>query len=156
MARQGAGKAQLGEATRTLLRTGIILGIGVVGTLDEVVLHQLLQWHNFYVHAEPFWRIVSDGLFHLVTSGLLVLGSFLLWSRRDLIASTRDGRALAAGILFGMGGFNLFDAIVNHKILRLHPVRENVANILPYDLAFGSIAVALLVVGALLWRGVRS
>jgi uncharacterized membrane protein len=54
-----------------------------------------------------------------------------------------------------MGGFNLFDAIVDHKILRLHPVRENVANILPYDLAFGSIAVALLVVGALLWRGVR-
>lgn len=156
MARQGVGKAQRGEATRTLLRAGIILGIGVVGTLDEVVLHQLLQWHNFYVHAEPFWRIFSDGLFHLVTSGLLLLGALLLWSRRDLIASMRDGRALAAGVFFGMGGFNLFDAIVDHKILELHPVRENVANILPYDLAFGSIAIALLAVGAFLWRGVRT
>jgi len=24
------------------------VGIGVAGTLDEVVLHQLLHWHHFY------------------------------------------------------------------------------------------------------------
>jgi uncharacterized membrane protein len=26
--------------------TGILLGIGVVGALDEAIFHQLLQWHT--------------------------------------------------------------------------------------------------------------
>lgn len=29
--------------------------------------------------------------------------------------------------IIGTGAFNLFDGIVNHKILQLHPVREGVS-----------------------------
>ena len=144
------------RATRSLLWTGVVLGMGVVGTLDEVVLHQLLQWHNFYVHTTEYWRIFSDGIFHVVASGLLFLGAMRLWGQRRLISSSGDGRALAAGILIGMGGFNLYDGTIQHKVLQLHPVREGVENQLPYDLAFNAVAVALLVAGWLLWRGVRS
>ena len=28
--------------------TGILLGIGIAGFIDESVFHQLLQWHTFY------------------------------------------------------------------------------------------------------------
>ena len=135
------------RATRSLLWTGVLLGIGAVGTLDQVVLHELLQWHNFYVHTSPFWRIASDGLFHFVASGLLFLGAMRLWAHRRLISSSDGGSALAAGILFGMGGFNLYDGTIQHKLLQLHPVREGVENILPYDLAFNGVAIVLLVIG---------
>lgn len=140
------------QATTTLLRIGIVLGVGVAGSLDEILVHQLLQWHNFYVHTTPYWRTFVDGLFHAVTSGLLGLGAALLWRHRHLLASLRDGRALAAGILCGAGGFNLYDGTIQHKILQLHPVREGVGNILPYDLVWNAIALAVLTAGLLLWR----
>ncbi len=141
-------------ADHSLLWTGVILGIGLVGTLDEVVLHQWLRWHNFYVHTTPEGRVVSDGIFHALTSGLLLIGAMRLWALRGRIASAGEGRTMAAGILLGMGGFNLYDGTVQHKVLQLHPVRENVENSLPYDLAFNAVAVSLLVIGWLLWRNI--
>ncbi len=146
--------ARPGAALRRVLWIGVILGIGVVGTLDEVVLHQLLQWHNLYVHTTQFWRIVSDGLFHLVTATLLFGGALLLWRQRRVANLPFQNRALTAGILFGMGGFNLYDGTIQHKILQLHPVREGVPDILPYDLAFNGLALLLLVVGWLVWRSI--
>jgi uncharacterized membrane protein len=138
---------------RALLRTGLLLGVGLVGTLDEVVLHQLLQWHNFYVHADQYWRIVSDGLFHLVSSTLLFVGALRLWRDRQSLSRRGRGRRLAAGIVLGMGAFNLYDGLIQHKLLQLHQVREGVANQLPYDLAFNGLAVLLLIIG---WRLLRA
>ena len=54
-----------------------------------------------------------------------------------------------------MGGFNLYDGIVQRKILQFHSVREQVENILPYDLAFKGAAIVLLMAGSFLWRGVE-
>ena len=152
----GAAAIQRGDQARTLRRIGAVLGVGVAGTLDEVLFHQLLQWHNFYVHTTERWRIVSDGLFHLFTSLLLFAGALMLWRARERVASFRDARALMAGTLLGAGGFNLFDGIVNHKLLQLHPVREGVANILVYDLVWNLVAAAVAAVGWVLWRGVRA
>ena len=141
---------------RHFLTTGVILGIGLVGSLDEIVLHQLLQWHNFYVHTSQYWRIFIDGLFHAFTTAMLFAGALRLWSQRRSIAGLSSARPLAAGILLGMGGFNLYDGIVQHKLMQLHPVREGVENLLPYDLAFNGIALLLLIAGWLVWRGVRA
>jgi uncharacterized membrane protein len=143
------------QAARSLLVTGILLGIGIIGSLDEIVLHQLLQWHNFYVHATEYWRIAIDGIFHLVSSTLLLWGALRLWWGRRLFAKAGRWPVLLAGILFGMGGFNLYDGTIQHKVLQLHPVREGVTNQLPYDLAFNGIAVALLIGGYLVWRKAR-
>ena len=134
------------QADRELLRTGLLLGIGLVGTLDEVGLHQLLQWHNFYVRADQYWRLVSDGLFHLVTSTLLFVGALRLWYSRRVSPWAGSG-AVSGGIVLGMGGFNLYDGLVQHKLLQLHPVREGVADQLPYDLAFNGVAMLLLLIG---------
>jgi uncharacterized membrane protein len=144
------------QALRTHLWIGLVLGIGVAGTLDEVIFHQLLQWHNFYVHTTDYWRIVTDGVFHAVSSSLLFTGVLLIWFRRDLLARRGDGRGLASGMLMGTGGFNLYDGTIQHKLLRLHPVREDVANILPYDLAWNGVALLALLAGWWLWRRVRA
>lgn len=145
---------ETGAARKTLFRVAVLLGVGLAGALDEILFHQLLQWHNLYVHTDQHGRIVSDGLLHLLSTAVLLAGALLLWRYARLVALV-GGRVLAAGLLVGLGGFNLYDGTVQHKLLRLHPVREGVADQLPYDLAWNAAALALLVVGWLLWRATR-
>src|SRR6266851_4952770 len=54
------------KQARSVLFTGILIGIGIAGFLDETLFHQLLQWHAFYWATDQHGRILSDGLFHLV------------------------------------------------------------------------------------------
>jgi uncharacterized membrane protein len=135
---------------RSLLWPGVLVGIGVAGTLDEVVLHQLLAWHHFYDRSTSTVGLLSDGLFHLFSTAVLVIGIIQLVERRR---TTPDPPRLAlAGILLGAGGFNLYDGTIQHKLLRLHQVREGAPNNLPYDLAFLAIAAVVALAGALLLR----
>ncbi len=137
----------------TLFWPGVLVGIGLAGTLDEVVLHQLLAWHHFYDRSTPTVGLVSDGLFHLFSTAVLVVGIIQLVERRR---TTPDPPRLAlAGILIGAGGFNLYDGTIQHKLLRLHQVREGVPNNLPYDLAFLATAALVALAGALLLRQVH-
>jgi uncharacterized membrane protein len=137
----------------SLFWPGVLAGIGLAGTLDEVVLHQLLGWHHFYDRSTPTVGLVSDGLFHLFSTAVLVIGVILLVERRH--ASPDRPRLALAGILLGAGGFNLYDGTIQHKLLGLHQVRAGAPNNLPYDLAFLSVAAAVALAGALLLRQVR-
>jgi uncharacterized membrane protein len=139
-------------ATRTAFRIGIIIGIGTIGAFDEIVFHQLLQWHNFYVHSTEYWRIFSDGVFHTFTAAMLVVGSIRLWMERRHLAPLVTNRPFWTGMVLGAGGFQLFDGTVNHKILRLHPVREGAENLWLYDVAWIASALVLLVIGWFLWH----
>ncbi len=46
---------------RASLWPGLLLGIGLIGAVDEIVFHQLLQWHHFFVDTGSVGQIVSDG-----------------------------------------------------------------------------------------------
>ena len=138
---------------RGLFWPGVLAGIGIAGTLDEVVLHQLLGWHHFYDRSTPTIGLVSDGLFHLFSTVVLVIGLIQLVERRR---TTPDPpRVALAGSLRGAGGFNLYDGTIQHKLLRLHQVREGVPDNLPYDLAFIALAATLALAGALILRHTR-
>ncbi|HEV2870749.1 MAG TPA: DUF2243 domain-containing protein [Actinomycetota bacterium] len=142
-----------GNRAQGLFWPGVLTGMGIAGTLDEVVLHQLLGWHHFYDRSTPTVGLVSDGLFHLLSTALLVIGVIQLVERRH---TTPDPPRLAlAGILLGAGGFNLYDGTIQHKLLGLHQVRAGAPDNLPYDLAFLAIAATLAVAGALLLRRTR-
>ena len=142
-----------GNRGQGLFWPGVLTGMGIAGTLDEVVLHQLLAWHHFYDRSTPTVGLVSDGLFHLLSTALLVIGVIQLVERRH---TTPDPPRLAlAGILLGAGGFNLYDGTIQHKLLGLHQVRAGAPDNLPYDLAFLAVAAALAVAGALLLRRTR-
>ena len=54
-----------------------------------------------------------------------------------------------AGLFVGLGVFQLWDGLVNHKVLRLHQVRYDV-DLLPYDLLWNGAAALLLAVGVVL------
>ena len=137
----------------SLFWPGVLAGIGLAGTLDEVVLHQLLGWHHFYDRSTPTAGLVSDGLFHLFSTAVLVIGIIQLVERRR--SSPDPPRLALAGILLGAGGFNLYDGTIQHKLLGLHQVRAGAPDNLPYDLAFLAVAAALALAGALLLRRTR-
>ena len=129
-----------------------LVGVGLMAAVDEVVFHQLLRWHHFYDLATPAVGIVSDGLLHAAELVALVTGGF--W-----VADLRRRGAFApawawAGFFVGAGGFQTFDGVVDHKLLRVHQVRYGV-DLLPYDLAWVGAGLALLAVGAVLWAQAR-
>lgn len=144
------------RANRRVFWTAFGVGVGFMGALDAVAFHHLLRWHNFYVHAGADWRAISDGLLHVFTTALLFSGTLLLWRNRELIGRARvTGLSLAAGIWLGMGAFQLADGTLFHKVLRFHPVREGVSNLLPYDVAWVGSALLLMAIGSALWRRVK-
>jgi uncharacterized membrane protein len=134
---------------------GLLIGIGLAGTLDEVILHQLLGWHHFYDRSTNAVGVISDGIFHALSTAVLTAGFFSLLRRRVELRSGW-GRALAGWILVGAGGFNLYDGTIQHKLLRLHQVREGAGDPLPYDLTFISIALLTALIGLLILRGTTS
>ena len=138
------------EPSRSLLWPAVLVGIGVAGTLDEIVLHQLLRWHHLYDRGSQAAGLIADGLFHLGSTATLVIGLVLLMRRWR----TGPGplRQATAGILLGAGGFNLYDGTIQHKLLGLHQDRARAPNNLPYDLVFISVAAVMLLAGLLLLR----
>lgn len=134
---------------RRSLWFAVPVGAGVMAGIDEIVFHQLLQWHHFFDHATPTVGIVSDGLLHAAELLAIVIGTFLLV---DLAHSRRLAIHWAwAGFFFGLGGFQLFDGIVSHKILRIHQIRYGV-DLFVYDLTWFLSALTLLLVGMWLYR----
>ena len=49
------------EPNRSLLWPAVLVGIGVAGSLDEIVLHQLLRWHHFYDRDSQAAGLIADG-----------------------------------------------------------------------------------------------
>ena len=129
-----------------------MVGIGLVGTLDEVVLHQLLQWHHFYDKSTPAVGRASDGIFHIASTVLLVLGVYLLFRGRSRFEANQARRAWS-GVLLGGGLFNFYDGTVQHKLLELHQLRPSAPNQVPYDVVFIGLSLMLLVAGWALMRG---
>lgn len=152
--------------TRSVLFTGILIGIGIAGFVDETLFHQLLQWHTFYWATNEHGRILSDGFFHLFSTLLLLWGLLRVWQGRTGW-SDASGPLLVAGILMGAGGFNFYDGIVQHAIFHFHLVNEHVCNTgitqgnntlgncpqdIPYEIVWDSVGFIVLSIGYLLWR----
>ncbi len=131
------------SAPRDVFWPGFMIGIGLVGTLDQVVLHQLLGWHHFYDKSTPAAGLVSDGIFHVVCTVLLLLGGYLLFRDRRRLVDNEAGRAGAA-LLLGGGAFNFYDGTIQHKLLKLHQVRPGVPDQTPYDVVFIGLSVLVL------------
>ncbi|NKZ02095.1 DUF2243 domain-containing protein [Nocardiopsis alborubida] len=130
------------------LIAGLLLGLGTVAFLDEVVFHQLLHWHHFYDLSTSDVGLVSDGLFHAFSWFATVASLLMVAALRR--AHTFRGLVFTAGWLTGAGFFQLYDGLVQHKVMGLHQIRYGV-NLVPYDVTWNVIAAALLVAGIVLW-----
>lgn len=124
----------------------VLLGIAVMAAIDEIVFHQILAWHHFYDNATPDIALLSDGL-HAGELFFFVFGFFLMLDARR--RRTFWPAAAWAGFVVGLGLFQLWDGIIDHKLLRLHQIRYGV-EILPYDVAW-RVAGALLLTAGTVW-----
>jgi uncharacterized membrane protein len=141
-----------GRPARFPLAPGVVLGLGLGGFVDGIVLHQILQWHHMLTSAGyPPDSVANlnvntlfDGLFHAMTWIASALGLLVL-HRAVRRRRTWSGRRLLGGMAIGWGSFNLVEGIIDHHVLGLHHVRENAANVLWWDigfLVFGAILIA--------------
>ena len=132
---------------RRLVVSGLLLGLGAAGAVDEIVFHQLLHWHHFYDRASGAAGLVSDGVLHAATWSATVAGLALLADVRRRGSST--GSAWWGAVLLGAGAFQTWDGLVDHKVLRLHQVRYGV-DLTGYDLVWTGVGLLVLLAGALL------
>jgi uncharacterized membrane protein len=148
---------------RPLVIGGIWLGLGLGGFFDGVVFHQILQWHHMLTSAGyPATSVANlnlntfaDGLFHAATYLFTLIGLVVLWrasTRSDIIWSAR---VLIGAILIGWGVFNLVEGLIDHQLLGLHHVRDDLPPgpaTLGWDLGFLAWGLLMLTIG---WRLVR-
>jgi uncharacterized membrane protein len=150
--------------TRTAARapskaSGLLYGLGLGGFVDGIVLHQILQWHHMVsdVDAYPMTTLaglqvntVADGFFHVVTWLLVVAGSL------SSILSWRQGRLAPSWsfhvglVLTGWGIFNLVEGLIDHQLLGVHHVRDDLGAPLSWDIGFLVLGGALVLGGWLL------
>ncbi|QCR33938.1 DUF2243 domain-containing protein [Lysinibacillus sp. SGAir0095] len=127
--------------------SGVLFGLGLVAFIDEAVFHQLLHWHHFYDKSTTSIGLISDGLFHAFSWFATVVGLFMLADiRKRKVWNIK--RWVGAAIL-GAGLFQLYDGIIQHKLMRLHQIRYDV-EVIYYDIVWNVIACCMIVVGLIL------
>lgn len=137
-----------------LTTASMVLGIGIGGFIDGIILHQIFQVHEMLSNKIPATDYVGksinmfwDGIFHFFCLMVVLVGVVLLWKllwRKDI---DRSGRLLSGGLLMGWGVFNIVEGIIDHQLLKLHNVIELSPDHETANLAFLGISVAMLIVG---------
>jgi uncharacterized membrane protein len=137
--------------------SGLLIGIGIGGLVDGIVLHQLLQWHHLVSERtdDVGLNTLADGLFHGATAVALIIGVALLHRAGHEGRRAWTGRELLGWVLVGWGGFNLVEGLVDHQMLQIHHVRPGPGE-LWWDLGFLALGAILCLVGALLVRSART
>ncbi len=151
-----------GSAERTATTTkpsripSVLMGVGLGGFIDGIVLHQILQWHHMVsdTEANPVTTVqgletntLADGLFHAATWVFVVLGMC------GLIAAWRQERRAPSPLfhvgllLIGWGVFNVVEGLIAHQLLGVHHVRDDVGAPQSWDIGFLILGGLLIVVG---------
>lgn len=142
-----------------LTTAGTVLGIGIGGFIDGIILHQILQMHEMLSNKIPatdyigksinmFW----DGIFHAFCLIVTIIGIILLWKVSKRSNADHSGRLLTAGLFLGWGIFNLVEGIIDHQILQLHNVIEYAHNHQPANYLFLGISVVMILFGYMIIR----
>jgi uncharacterized membrane protein len=143
---------------------GFVIGLGLGGFIDGIVFHQVLQWHHLLTDTgdHPIDTVagleantLADGLFHLATWALVAAGIMLTvraWQRRELAPPWRTHLGL---VLAGWGVFNVAEGLVDHQLLGIHHVRDDIGAPLGWDLGFLAFGLLLVACGVALIRAAR-
>jgi uncharacterized membrane protein len=139
---------------RRTLWGGILLGAGLGGFVDGILLHQILQWHHM-LSSTKRWPVttehglkvntLADGLFHAAMWIVVFAGLALMRDRAP------QRRVLYGLIVAGWGAFNLVEGIVDHELLGIHHVRSGPHHRI-YDWVFLGISAVLFAAGSFVVR----
>ncbi len=149
------------RTTKPIAAAGTVLGIGLGGFVDGILLHQIWQVHAMLSARVPLdtmanmkTNMTADGLFHAGVWLATLLGVVMLFNaarRTDVIFS---GRAFYGSMLAGWGIFNVVEGVVDHHILELHHVVERLGRSM-WDWIFLGASAALILLGWTVARRAR-
>lgn len=160
--------ARENRKTTNITLPGILLGVGLGGFVDGILIHQILQWHhmlssaataNINIGDYPVTTVhglqmntLWDGFFHTVTWLAILAGLGILYSR---ITRSRGrvwaSRVLWGWVLVGWGAFNIVEGIVDHHILAIHHVISG-PHQMTADIAFLAFGAVLVLAGWFIQR----
>ncbi len=146
---------------RPFVIAGVLLGAGLGGFADGILLHQILQTHNMLSARRPPTDVANikinmvwDGVFHAGTWALTLAGVVALFGAGRMSGPEPrfwSARALAGAMLVGWGLFNLVEGVIDHHLLHLHHVVE-ARGVSVFDWLFLAAGAAMLAIGAWLVR----
>ena len=135
----------------------LLLGLGLGGFVDGILLHQVLQWHHMLTgeHGGESMKTVAgleantlaDGFFHLATWVLVAVGSWLMlraWQQGRLAPPWRSHLGM---LLAGWGVFNVVEGFIDHQLLGIHHVRDDLGAPIGWDIGFLVFGALLIAVG---------
>jgi uncharacterized membrane protein len=143
-----------------LATAATVLGIGLGGFADGIVLHQILQWHEMLSNkvavdtltgksVNMFW----DGIFHFFCLIIVITGVCLLhriFLRKNVAVAKR---IMVGGLFLGWGIFNIIEGLIDHQILKLHNVYEFSSQPEVYNIGFLVISLIMAIAG---WLAIHS
>lgn len=141
---------------------GLLLGLGIGGFFDGIVLHQILQWHHLLSNVYAPTSVSSlqlntlwDGFFHAATYIFVASGLLLFWRAAHRTHVHWSSKLLLGSLLLGFGSFNLVEGMIDHQILGIHHVNETVPpeQWIYWDLGFLAWGAAMVIGG---WRLLRA
>lgn len=137
----------------------VLMGVGLGAFVDGIVLHQILQWHHM-VSSHPDHptstvaglrtNTLADGLFHAAAWVAIAVAAVMIlrqWRRRR---TPPPERAQLGLLLVGWGGFNIVEGTVNHHLLGVHHVRDDIGGPLSWDVGFLLVSAVVLAAGSAL------
>ena len=137
-----------------LTTASMVIGIGLGGFIDGIVLHQILQWHEMLSAKIPNTEYVGksinmfwDGIFHFFCLLVTLVGIVLLWKLLKRNDINRSGKLLSGGLLLGWGLFNIVEGVIDHHLLKLHNVMELAADHAPANYAFLGGSLIMILIG---------
>ena len=138
-----------------------VLGLGLGGFVDGIVLHQVLQWHHMLTSTEDgsFDTVAGlerntlvDGFFHLATWMLVIAATTMMFRSWRAGRPAPPPRVHLGLILVGWGIFNLVEGAIDHLILGIHHVRDDLGGPIGWDLAFLALGLVQVLAGLALAR----
>jgi uncharacterized membrane protein len=137
----------------SLIAAGTLLGIGLGGLADGILLRQILQWHHVLsarlpatdltaLHINVLW----DGLLQAFVWVTTLVGVLLLWHVTGYHDVPRSTRTFAGSLSLGWGLFNVIEGTIAHQLLQVHHVRPG-DDQLSWDVAFLIAGAALTALG---------
>jgi uncharacterized membrane protein len=141
-----------------------LLGVGLGGFVDGILLHQVLQWHHMLTSTagHPMTTVagleantLADGFFHVATWIIVAAGSWLMWRAWQQGRIAPPWRAHLGLLLVGWGAFNLVEGLIDHELLGIHHVRDDLGGPIGWDLGFLAFGALLVLAGGAFARAAR-
>jgi uncharacterized membrane protein len=138
---------------------GVVLGIGLGGFADGILLHQILQWHSMFSSVVPPDELVAmkfnmiwDGMFHALTWTASAIGVVMLFRAGKNADSVWSARLLLGSMVAGWGLFNFAEGVLDHLVLGIHHVHPG-QNQLAWDIGFVTLGgIGFVLIGMFITR----